>query len=374
MKKLIKIFIVSIIIIYAWSLYVYFNSPIKTEMVTYGTQEDIESAKGYIIRNEKIIYTGAQGSVTPIVQEGERVPKNKKIATVYTGDVNENTVQMIKELDRRIASIRSSQSNNNLFEGDLRKLDRQMDEKINQLINMQDSKLINLSQLKSEINNIIDKQLLISGENGTVGVNLQSLLDERSAYEKKLSASRVDLYSPASGILSYEIDGLEEVLVPENIAELKPGDFDFLEEYNSGEVKVNVTNKGFPTAKIIDNFKWYIAVQAPEESVDTLAVGDNITICLYDYDDLKVKANVNYISEVEGGKVIIVFSLNQYIEDFYLLRRTNIGIVNSSHSGLKIPVSAIRVQNGKTGVFVIRNRIAKFYEIEILSKTIVMLL
>jgi|LSQX01.1.fsa_nt_gb putative membrane fusion protein len=369
MKKLMKIFLISMVIVYGWSLFAYFNAPLITELVTHGSHKEMESTIGYIVRNEIIVYSGAQGSISPVAQEGERVPKDIQIATVYTGEVDANVRQMIKELDSRIASIRTSQSNNDLFEGDLRKLDRQMNERVEELKGMQESKLLNLSLLKTEINDIIGKRLLISGEKGVAGANLQSLLDEKKAYERKLSASKIDLYSPVSGIISYEIDGLEEVLVPSNLSELDPGDFDFLEDYDFDEAYSKISNKGFPAAKIIDNFGWYIAAQVPETSLYSLAVGDNVSVCFFDYDDTTITASINHISNAQRGNVIIVLLLNQYIEDFYSNRKMNIGIISNSYSGLKIPASAIRVQDGKTGVFAVRNRMAKFFEVEVLSQS-----
>ena len=49
-------------------------------------------------------------------------------------------------------------------------------------------------------------------------------------------------------------------------------------------------------------------------------------------------------------------------------RFMNVTVVKESYTGLEIPISAIRVKNGKTGVYVKADSTTKFRETEIIYK------
>ncbi|MDK2810626.1 MAG: hypothetical protein PWR27_1335 [Petroclostridium sp.] len=367
MSKFTKIVLAGVILLYLWSLYVYLNTPIRTDIVKFGILEDCESTTGYIIREEKLLYSNVAGSFDEIAKEGERIAKGSKVATVYKNHVDPKIQEAIKRINERIADINNNQAKNDIFSEDLQKLEKQISNKINEVINISyDHKSAKLFQIKEDINKILDKKLIISGEKGASGQNLEALKKEKENYENQLRSSKVDLITEVSGILSYNIDGMEQILVPEKINEFKPSDFQSLDNINFNsktEGKV-----GQPVAKIIDNFEWYIGFLMDAKKIYPLKVGDKVNVRFKDIKNTVVDASVYYISSEEKGKAVVVLSSNKYIDSMHEIRKVNIDIIKQAYSGFKIPVSAVRVQNGKTGVYIIKDRVARFREIEILFK------
>lgn len=153
---------------------------------------------------------------------------------------------------------------------------------------------------------------------------------------------------------------------PENISKFTVSDFQNLDNIHlNNQVEVK---PGQAVAKIINNFEWYLAFVMDTQRVYPLKVGDKLSVRFKDLEDKVIDAYIHYISPEEKGKVIVVLSLNKHIDSIYTFRKVNIDIIKQSYSGFKIPVSAVRVRNGKTGVYIIRDRIARFREIEILYK------
>ncbi|MDK2798634.1 MAG: hypothetical protein PWQ70_253 [Clostridiales bacterium] len=367
MSRFTKVIIGSVILLYIWCLYVYLNTPIRTEIVKFGQLEDSENTVGYIMREEKLLYSNVVGNFDGIAKEGERVAKGSKIATVYKKNVDLKIQETIKSINERIAEINNNQVKNDIFFNDLQKLSRQVDSKIDEIINIAyTQKTAKLSQIKEDINKILEKKLIISGEKGASGHNLEALKKEKEEYENRLRASKIDLIADRAGVVSYNIDGLEQILNPENISKFTVSDFQNLDNIHlNNQVEVK---PGQAVAKIINNFEWYLAFVMDTQRVYPLKVGDKLSVRFKDLEDKVIDAYIHYISPEEKGKVIVVLSLNKHIDSIYTFRKVNIDIIKQSYSGFKIPVSAVRVRNGKTGVYIIRDRIARFREIEILYK------
>ncbi|MDK2932429.1 MAG: hypothetical protein PWP27_239 [Clostridiales bacterium] len=367
MSRFTKVIIGSVILLYIWCLYVYLNTPIRTEIVKFGQLEDSENTVGYIMREEKLLYSNVAGNFDGIAKEGERVAKGSKIATVYKKNVDLKIQETIKSINERIAEINNNQVKNDIFFNDLQKLSRQVDSKIDEIINIAyTQKTAKLSQIKEDINKILEKKLIISGEKGASGHNLEALKKEKEEYENRLRASKIDLIADRAGVVSYNIDGLEQILNPENISKFTVSDFQNLDNIHlNNQVEVK---PGQAVAKIINNFEWYLAFVMDTQRVYPLKVGDKLSVRFKDLEDKVIDAYIHYISPEEKGKVIVVLSLNKHIDSIYTFRKVNIDIIKQSYSGFKIPVSAVRVRNGKTGVYIIRDRIARFREIEILYK------
>ncbi len=367
MGKFNKVVLVGILILYLWSLYTYLNTPVKTEIVHYGTMEDSINTTAYVIRTENLLYSNVTGGFSPIAQEGERVSKGAKVATVYKNNVDESVKQRITEINERIAHIKNNQANDTIFSGDIKKLEDRIDLKVEELIHASYHKNANrFYDLKNEMKSILDKKFLIRGNTGASGYNMQELIKEKERYESQIQASMVELVAGESGIVSYKLDQMEQILNPDLIEKFTPSEFNALDNM---DLHNHVDNKtGQAVAKVIDNFKWYLGFSIDIDKVYDLKPGESVKVRFLDVEDVLVSASVYYISGEQNGEVVVVFEMNKHIDDIYKIRKTNVEIIKKTYEGLKMPVGAIRVKDGKKGTFVVRDQIARFREVEVLHK------
>ncbi|MGE4284070.1 MAG: HlyD family efflux transporter periplasmic adaptor subunit [Clostridia bacterium] len=367
MNKFIKIILAGVVLLYVWCLYVYINTPVRTDIVKHGLLEDSENVNAYVIRQEKLMYSNVAGSFDAIIEEGERVAKGAKVATVYKNQVDIKIQEALKQVNERIAEISSNQGTPGIFSKDMEKLQSQMDYKISEVISISETgKVAKISQIKSDIDKILDKMLVISGEKSSSGHNLEALKKEKEKYEQQIQSSKTDLVSDISGVVSYQIDGMEQILNPDKINEYMPSHFQNLENIETGD---NLETKiGQPVVKIINNFEWYIGFLMEAKKIYPLAIGDKVDIRFRDLNNTTIDANIMYISPEEKENVVVVVSSNKYIESLHEVRKANCDIIKHSYEGFKVPISAVRVKDGKTGVYIVKERIAKFRETEILFK------
>ena len=71
------------------------------------------------------------------------------------------------------------------------------------------------------------------------------------------------------------------------------------------------------------------------------------------------------LSQSEDSAVIIL-RCNEMNSELATLRTALVTLIKAEHSGIKIPAKALRVIDGKTGVFVVSGLEAKFVETEII--------
>lgn len=60
----------------------------QVETVEYGDLVESINKQGIIIKDEQVILAQSEGNIDYLVQEGKRVPKNKKIAEIQKGEVD----------------------------------------------------------------------------------------------------------------------------------------------------------------------------------------------------------------------------------------------------------------------------------------------
>lgn len=334
-KKKIVLIILMIIIIYAICiLCMLLKNPVDTVLIENGKLYLEEATTGYIIRNETVVEgENYKNGIVPIKTEGERVSKGDSIFRYYSNS-EDNLVEKIQDLDKKIQEAMSKE--NNLFSSDIKLLDSQIESKLNDIYELND--LQKITEYKNDINTYITKKAKIAGELSPAGSYIKKLVDERSEYEKRLNNNSEYVTAPISGLVSYRVDGLENVLKTDDFSKINK---DFLENLNvkTSQVIASSSEKG----KVIDNFECYIATVLSSEEAKEAEVGDKIKIRLPN--SKEVNAKIEYIQSETDGDIVIVLKIQEYVEELISYRKIAFDIIWWSANGLKVPNSAIIYEN-----------------------------
>ena len=130
-KKIIILVVLIILIIFLYNIVKLIIKPTDTFMVENGSIYIEESNVGYIIRDEILIQgENYKNGISQIKSEGEKVAKGDPIFRYYSNN-EEKLIQNIAELDEKIQEALEEQ--NNVFPGDIKLLDKQIEEKIAQM-------------------------------------------------------------------------------------------------------------------------------------------------------------------------------------------------------------------------------------------------
>ena len=338
----IAIFLVMIYVIY--TIYLLIKQPTDIFTLEEGTLYSQETDIGYVIRDEVVVQgENYKNGMEKIKSEGEKVAVNEAVFRYYTK--NEDSLkEKIAELDSKIQE--AMVSGTELPTSDMKSLETQIDQKLLEISSVNDT--TKLEEYKKEINELITKKANIAGELSPQGSYLKELIEERKNYENELNSGAEYVNSSKSGVVSYKVDGLEEVLKPteECFSSLTK---EYLENLDLKTGKIVPTSE--ESGKIIDNTYCYIATISHSEEAKNAQVGDRVRVRLPS--GLEVSAEITYILQ-ENDENVLILKIEKGVEELISYRKISFDLIWWSETGLKVPNQAIVKENDLA--YVVRNR------------------
>lgn len=353
-KKLLLILILLVLIYIIYIVANLIKNPTDTVFVEMGQIEEKETGIGYIIRDETVLKgENYKNGIEQIKTEGEKVAKGEAIFRYYSNN-EEKLIQKIQDLDAKIDEAMSEEDSSL----DTKVIEGQIDTKINELYG--ESSLTKIKDSKQTICSNMTKKAKIVGEYSPSGSYLKKLIDERSEYENELNSGAERLTAVKSGVVSYRVDGYEDILTPDDFSKYTKK---FLEGLNLKTGQIIPTNN--ESGKIIDNYSCYIVSILNSDYAKKAEVGDEVTLRLPNGED--VDATIEYITN-QDNECIITFKIDKGVEELISYRKISFSIIWWNESGLKVPNSAISEEDheGNKISYVIRRRVG--YEDKILVK------
>ena len=261
-RKLMVVLLIMLIVIsfIVYKIIMLIINPTATFMVEEGSIYQEETTTGYIIRDEEIVKgKNYKNGMEQIMSEGEKVAKNEPIFRYYSSG-EEELEKKISDLDKKIdEAMQKEEESSNIPNGDISSLEQQITEKIDVLYKETDMKKI--KEYKKDVDEYINKKSRIVGDYSPAGSYLKKLIDERSKYENELNNGVEKINAPVSGIVSYKIDGYEEILSPDKFNTINK---ELLEDINIKTGQIIATSD--ESGKIISDFNFYIACILSSES------------------------------------------------------------------------------------------------------------
>jgi putative membrane fusion protein len=353
----------------AYGLVLLAKDPVITETVRYGTMEDKINCDGFIIRDEYVINSPFDGTLSCAASEGERVNKNTKIATVFEGKVDESVQSKIASINQRLSRLQREEASGNLMIGDIIQIDSVIAKTIEEITDTAYSgDLRKITAIENDLCRVIRQRISEKGEEVPSVSKTDELLAEKKRLEGLLGEGKKDLYAPVSGVFSSVIDGLEGYFNLSGRIGITPDVLDAAKNIKPPKNKNAAAGEG--VVKIVDNYEWFFAAAVDSRWVEDLKPGSYVMLRFPDISDKTLDANIDCISEEKDGRVTVVISCMQFVEGIYSARNVNADIIRKSYSGFKIPLSAIRVrEDGTSGVYIVKDSVAEFRNIQVLHQS-----
>ena len=318
------------------------KKPTDTIMIQEGKISLDENTEGYIVRKETIVENqNGQNNLKPIKNEGEKVAKGEEIFKYYN-EAEDELKNNISEVNKKISEALETETK--FSSTDIKAIEKQIENELEYLYKM--NNLAEIEEYKKQMVSNMNKKSKIAGESNQASAQLKQLIKQRDDYEKQLVAQNKAVTAPLSGMVSYRIDGLEGTLLPDDFTKLNKG---FLENLN---IKASyIIPPGNETAKITSNFEAYIIVVSNSSEAKNTKVGKRVNLRLNNTEE--IPAIIEHINEEDDCRVII-FKINNKLDELTKYRKIKLDIVWWSENGLKVPNTAILQEDDKNAV--IRNR------------------
>lgn len=344
--KIVFTFILAVVVLSyagytAWQL---FAHPTDVFLVEQGSISEEIRAEGYIIRDEtKVQGNNYKNGIVQIKAEGEKCAKDENIFRYYsTGE--EELIQKIRELDEKIDEAQKNDTST-ILPADIKLLDEEIKLRLSEI--SKNNNIQKNAEYKKEIESYILKKTNIVGENSKAGSYLNNLIQERKKYETQLNSGSEYIKAPTSGIVSYKVDGLEDVLTPDDFSSYNRSFFENL-NLKTGQTVATNTECG----KVVNNYECHIATIIKKDQLHDVEQGDRLNLRLSNGDE--IASTVEYLMEQTDDDVLLVFRINKDVEKLISNRKVSFDIIFWQYSGYKVPNTAIIKEDNLA--YVVRNR------------------
>ena len=312
---------------------------ISVEAVNYGSVDVPTSLHGIIVRDETVVKSKEAGTPSYKYSEYERVKNGSLVCSIAKGNDTQNIEDQLREVDEDILETQKSKEDISLFKDDLDRISKTITESFDSAAyKLSTGNFSDVYAIKNNIQTQIDlRNQIWFTENAQ---SKSSLSGEKQNYEDQLGQQSDSYTAPASGIISFKVDNMEDVLTPDTIGNIaaEQTKMTVKPEYIS---KVLAVTADAPLFRLVKSNVWYIASYIPNDIAADFNEGDKLTIYTT-LDDNELSTNVE-ISSIDRGdnESYIVFKSNEKLIDFIDIRTMDFKIKRDEYSGFKIPNEAI---------------------------------
>ncbi len=341
------------------SFVVPYNS-IRTEEVTAHTARDtISSSDTLIIRSEKTVSSDTVGAYRYSVSNGERVANNGVIAEIYANNSAVESLARIDDIDRQIANLKSLSNIAGNAVTDIEQINAQIDASLYRVLrSVEDNDFSNVGKLASDYLAAVNRRHAVTGQQMDFSAMLSALESEKSSLSNSTSKPIGTVKAPAAGYFVTGVDGYEDVLSPDGISTLTPEIFDSVMPNTVSDTAVG---------KVVGDVNWYIAVKVTFEQALQFSVGQSLNIEVSSSKVITVPAKIATINKGDvSGSAVVVFSSTYMNSELAGLRNPSVRIIVNSYDGLKVSSKAIKVEDGKKGVYVSNGSTIQFIPVNVL--------
>lgn len=344
------------------------RSTMSTAIALKGTVEEEILADGYVFREQTLINAPAGGYLECLVGEGERVNRGQTIGYVYTGQYDPERSQKIHELTERINRLENSTAAGNTYAGNSVMAEQKIGVAARDLSDLrQQRNMKNLAEQKDALNLLIEKKnAMENGGSLDTAAVLGELKAQRQELESGTGGAKLEIKAEAAGVFSSKIDGLEDKLGLEAATAATPSSLEELDKLPLLRGEGVAQNE--PVCKVVNNYGWYFAASVDAKAAQNLKVGQSVRLRFFDFSDTAVYGTVRALSQEEHGKVAVSVYTNRYVDGIYSSSRASAEIVMTSAEGIKLPAKSLHMQDGQTGVYVLRLDVARFVPVNVRYK------
>ena len=342
-------FVVFLIVAYlAVQLYGVFNVRLKTQTAVISTVYETVQAKALAVRNEKVVSAGENAVTAATVGDCEKVNKGGEIAKIFANAESAQEYSTYKSLEEQLEYYDDMENQAVGQAADVESLNKDVITDINGLVRANAAGNVqSAADYCSELNDKFTRIQILVGDN----IDFSSVMKE---IEEKINAINENACKPTgyvqadeSGIFSSYTDGLETAFDYSAISSGLGVETleQWLDEAQDAEASQSL-------GKLITSFEWYFCAIVEPSQIKGLENGDKIDVSVSGTDHVYSCKIISGAGNQPGvQKTALVLQCSEMNSDIASLRTADIELRLNSYEGIKMPASAVHVNNGEKGVY-----------------------
>lgn len=355
-------FIAVLIVIYiAVELYGAFNVSLKTQTALASTVYETVDAGALVVRNEHTVQSGG-GVTVSSVADCEKVVKGGEIALTFSSEEEASAYSQYTALEEELRYYADMEDQAVGQVTDVESLDSSILENINEYIRAaarQDTG--GVAESAAELNDRFTRRQILIGSDIDFSAVMRETEEQMNALNISANQPTGSITADESGVYSAYTDSLEGAFDYDNIEELDP------DTLSSWMEQAKNAAPGENAGKLITDFEWYFCAVLDSQSVSGLENGDSIDVAVSGTDSVyscKIVAGAE--PELGQEQTALVLSCDEINSDTASMRLVDIEIRVNEYTGIRLPSSAVHVNNGERGVYALVASVVEWRSAEVL--------
>ncbi len=302
------------------------------------------SAKGLIIRDETTFAANVNGLLKPLTTEGSRAAVGQKLALIIPAD-KESLLLDLQKCENDIADLQTTLMNEGKGSGAQAIFDESASS-LSSIVNLIRSDvsrgtLSNMSGYSASISVILEQRTTKLTDVDFNDSVLNTLELQRDNLEKSLGLDAGTLICQKPGIISFRLDGLEQLLTPAVAETITVDSYrQYIGQATAQTAASATVTKDQQIMRISSNLNQYLVFLLPTIDSDQFTKGSTITISLAE-EDLEIADCTVERSVAVGADAFVIFKTDRQVERLSGQRSINAELTLSTTTGLKVPVSSL---------------------------------
>ena len=323
-------------------LYKFTLKPQITYTVINGYVEKVDDTTAALIKQESVLELRKDSSAIPVVEQGKRAAKDEVLA-VYKSEDYDEYLSKINEMDESIASLVKDLPTT--YSLDITNIQNEISSVTKNAYG--ENSYLKMQEYKSMLDELSYRKVNTLSELSPAGSKIRELIEERKALENQNKMSGDNIKASVSGVVTYKIDGLENIVDFSKVEELSS---DKIDEIWGKYKENNINNFGI---KIINNYSAYLITKVPRGENDKYIKEGSV---------YKLKLNGNNNNNTLEGTLIkniqtdqfnySIFHISNGIEDLIDNRLLDVEIIWNREEGMAVLKNAIKRNTEDTYYYV----------------------
>lgn len=341
-----------------------FGDDISTVITGISTETTVIDGKGYVFRNENVLYSDYTGVADYLKADGSKVSVGDELAGIgKSGSANaRNTVRY---LDKKISVLEKSVNANSTL-ADLPEINENISDAYYSLAkSLASGNTGELSKLTDELLLNMNRHSLLTDESSPVEAALSDMISRREGI-LLAGGDSITEYASDSGYFYSYVDGYEEYFTVEVADTLTAKSFYALTE----KTAANASAVSGAFGKLAENSEWRFVMKMSAVTSGYFKQDTAYTVSFAENGNTAIPMTLTKIvgDDVYGGN-LMVFSVNRLPEGFVFDRCQSVSIEVSSASGIYVPKSAVHRMGGQYCVYVLRGSVVTMRRIDVVYET-----
>ena len=329
-------------------------------VIMLATATDQQYLDAVIVRDETVASYAGVTRIAYVAAEGSLVQEGDEIAYVYSAGYSEREMERLESTRQQIQEYHKELLSN-IVDSQLETLDEEV------LTRALDLKALVSGESRGNLLNLtrqLESAMLTRQEylrqNKREDLRLNQLYEEEASHLNAIASWRTTETAPRAGVVSFYMDGYEELLTVDNASMLTASDVK-----NILSTPANQAQLSQAVFRVVDQNRWYLILLASGDSWNPIN-GQEYSFQFEGYEDLIYNGTIVGIQQ-SGGEVAALLEVTDPI-DALIYRRSGKVIIGTNLSGLSVPNAALVVEAGQTGVRLSDIPGGTFVPVEVLSR------